>query len=222
MAINKVVYGNDTLVDLTEDSVSANNLLEGETAHDRSGNPVTGTAKQGHIVQDTNGTDMTQRSKVQFVGVYTEDDATNGRTKVNIVREMTSAQMQALTTAQKKGFIRTTDEPDNPISDFVSRETIRTGVVLERYGKYRRLAMRNVSPTSSNGLMTTLSEEDRPHQFSTSIVLGVLSNTLYPCYTNVNATTGDIQAYYFNSGTTTDSPAPTTMKIYGDIDWLVD
>ena len=66
MAINKVVYGNDTLVDLTEDSVSANNLLEGETAHDRSGNPVTGTAKQGHIVQDTNGTDMTQNGKRDF------------------------------------------------------------------------------------------------------------------------------------------------------------
>ena len=27
---------------------------------------------------------------------------------------MTSTQMQSLTTAQKKGFIRTTDEPDNP------------------------------------------------------------------------------------------------------------
>ena len=105
----------------------------------------------------------------------------------------------------------------------VSRETIRTGVVLERYGKYRRLAMRNISPTSSNGLIATLSEEDRPHQFSTNIVLGVAQgNTLYPCYTNVNATTGDIQAYYFTPGTTTDSPAPTTMKIYGDIDWLVD
>lgn len=114
MAVNKVIYGDRTLVDLTQDSVNEDNLLEGETAHDASGNPVTGTAKQGHIVQNDSGTDMTQRSKVQFVGVYSEDDATNDRTKVNIVREMTSTQMQSLTTAQKKGFIHTTDEPDNP------------------------------------------------------------------------------------------------------------
>ena len=116
MAINKVVYGNDTLVDLTEDSVSANNLLEGETAHDKSGNPVTGTAKQGHIVQNDSGTDMPQEENLQFVGVYTEDDATNDRTKVNIVRPMTKEQYEALTPAQKKGFIRTTDEPDNPLN----------------------------------------------------------------------------------------------------------
>lgn len=180
-------------------------------------------SSSGHVIENNDGTDMPQEENLQFVGVYTEDDPTNDRTKVNIVREMTSAQMEALTPAQKKGFIRTTDEPDNPISDLVSRETIRTGVVLERYGKYRRLAMRNVSPTSSNGLMATLSEEDRPHQFSTNIVLGVSqSNALYTCYTTVNPTTGNIQAYYFTSGATTDSPAPTTMKIYGDIDWLVD
>lgn len=43
MGINKVVYGNQTLVDLTEDSVSSENLLEGETAHDRSGARIVGT-----------------------------------------------------------------------------------------------------------------------------------------------------------------------------------
>lgn len=117
MAVNKVIYGDRTLVDLTQDSVNEDNLLEGETAHDASGNPVTGTAKQGHIVQDTDGTEMPQEENLQFVGVFTEDDATNDRTKVNIVREMTSTQMQSLTTAQKKGFIRTTDEPDNPLID---------------------------------------------------------------------------------------------------------
>lgn len=126
MAINKVVYGDQTLVDLTQDSVSAENLLEGETAHDRSGNPVTGTAKQGHIVQNNSGTDMTQRAKVQFVGVYTEDDSTNNRTKVNIVREMTKEQMDALSSDEKKGFIRTTNEPDTPYSNISDAEVTFT------------------------------------------------------------------------------------------------
>lgn len=42
MAINKVVFGNNTLIDLTNDTVSANTLLQGSTAHDRSGNQIQG------------------------------------------------------------------------------------------------------------------------------------------------------------------------------------
>lgn len=41
--VNKVVYGNDTLIDLTEDTVTADKILQGYTAHDRSGAGITGT-----------------------------------------------------------------------------------------------------------------------------------------------------------------------------------
>lgn len=75
------------------------------------GHPISGG---GHVIENTDGTDMPQEDNLQFVGVYTEDDATNGKTKVNIVRPMTKEQYEALTPAQKKGFIHTTDEPDNP------------------------------------------------------------------------------------------------------------
>lgn len=44
MAVSKVVYGGNTLIDLTGDSVTAEALAEGVTAHDKSGNIVTGTA----------------------------------------------------------------------------------------------------------------------------------------------------------------------------------
>ena len=43
MAISKVVYAGETLVDLTADTVTADVLKEGYTAHDKAGNPVTGT-----------------------------------------------------------------------------------------------------------------------------------------------------------------------------------
>lgn len=43
MAVNKVVYGGETIVDLTADTVSADTLAEGVTAHDKSGNVITGT-----------------------------------------------------------------------------------------------------------------------------------------------------------------------------------
>ena len=43
MAVNKVVYGTTVLVDLTGDTVTADKLLKGATAHDASGEPITGT-----------------------------------------------------------------------------------------------------------------------------------------------------------------------------------
>mgnify|MGYP003571273733 CR=1 FL=1 len=43
MAINKVVYGSNTLIDLTADTVTSDTLVSGETAHSASGDQVTGT-----------------------------------------------------------------------------------------------------------------------------------------------------------------------------------
>ena len=45
MAINKVVYGAETLIDLTPDTVTPDTLLRGQTAHDQSGEPITGTCE---------------------------------------------------------------------------------------------------------------------------------------------------------------------------------
>ena len=42
MAVSKVIYGTTVLVDLTEDTVTPDKLLKGETAHDASG-PVSYT-----------------------------------------------------------------------------------------------------------------------------------------------------------------------------------
>lgn len=41
--VNKVIYGGKTLVDLTADTVTAENLHVGITAHDKSGATITGT-----------------------------------------------------------------------------------------------------------------------------------------------------------------------------------
>lgn len=43
MAINKVVYGSDTLLDLTSDTVTSASMLSGYKAHDKSGASITGT-----------------------------------------------------------------------------------------------------------------------------------------------------------------------------------
>ena len=41
--ISVVVYGGKTLIDLTADTVTADKILKGATAHDKSGAPITGT-----------------------------------------------------------------------------------------------------------------------------------------------------------------------------------
>ena len=38
MAINKVIYGGETLIDLTGDTVTADKILSGFTAHDKGHN----------------------------------------------------------------------------------------------------------------------------------------------------------------------------------------
>lgn len=43
MAISKVIYGEDTLMDLTADTVTAETLAAGTTAHNAAGEPVVGT-----------------------------------------------------------------------------------------------------------------------------------------------------------------------------------
>lgn len=101
--VNKVVYGNQTLIDLTEDSVTSETLLDGETAHDRSGAQITGTAKQGHVIQNNGGTDLTQRSKLQFKGLNVTDDSENGKTiveKEDEYEKITYAQYLQLTQQQ--------------------------------------------------------------------------------------------------------------------------
>ena len=44
MAINKVIYGGRTLIDLTSDTITAADLANGVTAHDKSGAAITGTS----------------------------------------------------------------------------------------------------------------------------------------------------------------------------------
>lgn len=45
MPINKVIYGNSTLLDLTSDTVSESNVASGKTFHRKDGTKVTGTAE---------------------------------------------------------------------------------------------------------------------------------------------------------------------------------
>ena len=57
MAISKVVYGGNTLLDLTADTVTAEKLLKGYTAHAADGEPITGTCEYDSNTQDATAAD---------------------------------------------------------------------------------------------------------------------------------------------------------------------
>ena len=55
--ISKVVYGDQTLIDLTGDTVTKDKLLKGYTAHGADGEQVTGTCEFDANTQDATATD---------------------------------------------------------------------------------------------------------------------------------------------------------------------
>lgn len=52
MAVNKVIYGGNILIDLTTDTVTADKLASGIIAHDKSGKTITGTNTYDADTQD--------------------------------------------------------------------------------------------------------------------------------------------------------------------------
>lgn len=56
MAISKVVYGSTTLIDLTSDTVTAEQLLSGVTAHGKDGEAITGTCTYNADTSDGTAT----------------------------------------------------------------------------------------------------------------------------------------------------------------------
>ena len=69
MAISKVVYDGNTLIDLTSDSVNASNLSKGTTAHNAAGEQIVGTFEQ--VQSDWNQNDETAVDYVKNRPFYT-------------------------------------------------------------------------------------------------------------------------------------------------------
>ena len=73
-----------------------------------------GASGGGHTIENPSGTDMTQRSNLQFTDADVADDSTNDRTEISVVRELTQAEFDELTPEeQNRGVIVIKDA--NPI-----------------------------------------------------------------------------------------------------------
>jgi len=70
--VNKVIFGGRTLIDISGDTVAANKMLSGTTAHDKSGAAVTGNIPSQAAQTITPGTtDQTIASGKYLTGAQT-------------------------------------------------------------------------------------------------------------------------------------------------------
>lgn len=76
MAYNKVIYGGNTLIDLTSDTITTDKLAQGYTAHDRTGAIIIGTATGGGDAPIWQGADdyvYVSDTAAAPVEIYTDD-----------------------------------------------------------------------------------------------------------------------------------------------------
>jgi len=85
MAYSKVIYGGKTLIDLTSDTVSADKLLTGITAHGANGEQITGTCSFDYNTTDANAKaaeilagKTAYVNKTKVVGMMTNRGAVTG------------------------------------------------------------------------------------------------------------------------------------------------
>lgn len=83
-ACSKVIYAGETLIDLTADTVSAEHLEEGYTAHDRAGNGIVGTLKTSDDIYYCNGsTDNVELSNI--AQDFFQNASDGDQKKINVV-----------------------------------------------------------------------------------------------------------------------------------------
>lgn len=88
MAISKVVYGGNTLIDLTADTIVASKLLSGYTAHGADGEPINGECDYDSNTQDATASDAEiLKGKTAYVkgtkktGIMPNNGAVSGKIK---------------------------------------------------------------------------------------------------------------------------------------------
>lgn len=88
MAISKVVYGGNTLIDLTADTIVASKLLSGYTAHGADGEPINGACDYDANTQDATASDSEiLKGKTAYVkgtkktGIMPNNGAVSGKIK---------------------------------------------------------------------------------------------------------------------------------------------
>lgn len=84
MPANKIILNGETLIDLTGDSVKPETLLLGETAHDASGNPITGTMEPSSGGDDLDDAISEQEALVTELQGILDQKAAGSSEEINL------------------------------------------------------------------------------------------------------------------------------------------
>lgn len=157
-----------------------------------------GASGGGHTIENPSGTDMTQRSNLQFTDADVADDSTNDRTEISVVRKLTQAEFDELTPEeQNRGVIVIKDA--NPIyvpsnnAVSVTADGVKTwGTLLnELYTKIdvNKIALHSLLVINNASVLGITSINSSALRFDNSVSLGTatyvsnitISGTLADC-----------------------------------------
>lgn len=145
--VNKVVYGDQTLIDLTEDTVTPADLAVGARAHDASGKVIFGEAS---LLNELN-----EYEKILYLGVFSDNPTGNVPATGGVpgsIGTITSTYI-ALSNNLNTLTMRTTIENNNSIERRLLKK--RTGTNLKRLiGKLKIIPM--LQYTTFEGSMSML------------------------------------------------------------------
>lgn len=116
MAVNEVIINGETVLSLVDDTVSSDNLLEGATAHNAKGEPVTGAAKiptkTSELINDSgfvsrkSGVPYNVKAIPQNGAILLTWDAVSGANKYRIQRQ-SGATWATLTATETTSYLNT-------------------------------------------------------------------------------------------------------------------
>ena len=170
----------------TAESVSYDNTNSGLTATDtQAAIDELASGAGGHVIVDDGDTELTQRAKLKFEGVYSSDNATDEETNVAVVREMTEAQYALLTDDEKKGIILTENDrnPSLLTGDMIGYDNTTSGLVatdiqdaideLANGVTVKRYRLTHTSFTWSDGSASFVSNETLTSIIGNELFLGM-------------------------------------------------
>lgn len=189
----------DDLTDVTISSATDGQVLKYDGTTHQWINGSGGGGSGGHTIVDDAGTDLTQRTNLQFKGAYSEDNSTDDTTEVNVVREMTKAEFDLLSDDEKVGFINITDITEGSYDRFqpiiYSGDEREIGVWIDGKPLYEKSLSPNVTSTSFTvdvsalNIENMVSIEGSIFQTSTNTVIipySISTSDYALCYYNNN------------------------------------
>ena len=202
MAVNKVVFGDTTVMDLTEDTVTSDTMLEGVTAHDKSGEQIVGSA----VIPTVNNGKLTIQKNGTTVATFTANQSAAATANITVPVKVSELTNDSNFVADKPIFTEASSR-----ANIASGETFATilGKIKKFFtdlkavafsGSYNDLSDKPTIPTVNNATLTIQKNGTTVKTFTANASSNVTANITVP--TKVSELTND-SGYTTNVGTIT-------------------